>query len=113
MSKIEKRVHIDGRLERLFAYVPELSHSPEIWPGLLEVGEVEYLPLGGAIARWLYKTGGVIVDDPQDHIEPLCCGDGSLTILGNIACEMKWHHHLNTAALCVILNGDHTLWSQN
>ncbi len=113
MSKIEKRVQVDRTIERLFAYVPEACHSPEIWPGLLEVGEVEHLPLGGAIARWLYKMAGAIALDLQDRLEPLCQRDSSLTILGNIACEMKWSYHLHTDTPYLVLDGDHTLWSQN
>ncbi len=116
MSKIEKRVHVDGvdgTIERLFAYVPEIHDSPEIWPGLLEVGEVEYLPLGGVIARWVYKMGGAIVVDRQTRNEPLCRCDGPLTVLGNIACGMKWSFYTNTSRPSVTLDGDHTFWSQN
>ncbi len=113
MSKIEKRVVVKNSLERVFCYVPETASLPEIWPGLLEVGEVEHLPLGGAIARWLYKMPGAIALDLRDRIEPLCQRDSSLTMLGNMACEMKWSYYLHTDTPYLVLDGDHTLWSQN
>ncbi len=50
MSKIEKRVVVNCSLERLFTYVPEVEPLPELWPGLLEVGEVQRLPRGGVTA---------------------------------------------------------------
>ena len=53
MSKIEKRVLVNCSLERLFTYVPAIDGAPELWPGLLEVGEVQRLPQGGVLARLL------------------------------------------------------------
>ena len=69
MSKIEKRVAVNGSLERLFTYVPEVERSPEIWPGLLEAGEVQRLPLGGVIARWIYKTTGLLFEELDERVE--------------------------------------------
>ena len=71
MSKIEKRVIINGSLERLFTYVPEIEQSSEIWPGLLEVGEVQRLPHGGIMARWIYKMAGVLFEELGERSEPL------------------------------------------
>ena len=73
MSRIEKRVVVNGSLERLFTYVPEVERSPEIWPGLLEVGEVQRLPLGGVMARWIYKMTGLLFEELDERVEPLAC----------------------------------------
>lgn len=111
MSKIEKRVVINCSLERLFTYVPEIDHLPELWPGLLEVGEVQRLPLGGAMARWLYKTTGVLFMQLDERCEPLVDRDGSLTTLGNIDCAMRWHFQADTHPPGITLSGDYTYWS--
>ena len=113
MSKIEKRTVVNDSIERLFAYVPEVERCGELWPGLLEVGEIQYLPLGGAIARWIYRLTGIVVEDIAHPAEPLIDRERALTCLGNIACEMKWHFHLHTSIPHITLDGDYTYWSQN
>jgi hypothetical protein len=111
MSKIEKRVLVNYSIERLFTYVPEADQSPEIWPGLLEVGEVQHLPLGGVLARWLYKMTGVRFEDLDERCEPLVDRDGTLTTLGNIECAMKWNFQANTHTPALMLDADYTHWS--
>ncbi len=111
MSKIEKRVVVNGSVERLFTYVPEVDRSLNIWPGLLEVGEVQRLPLGGVMARWIFKMTGVLFEDPDGRCEPLIDRDGSLTMLGNVECRMKWNFQSNTYTSSLVLDGDHTYWS--
>ena len=111
MSKIEKRVAVNGSLERLFTYVPEVERSPEIWPGLLEVGEVQRLPLGGVVARWIYKMSGLLFEEWEGRVEPLVDRDGSLTRLGNVECAMKWNFQMNTRTPALNLDGDYTCWS--
>ena len=111
MSKIEKRVVVHCSLERLFTYVPEADRSPEIWPGLLEAGEVQRLPRGGVMARWLYKMSGVLFEELDERVEPLVDRDGSLTVLGNVECAMKWNFQSNTHTPALTLGGDYTCWS--
>jgi hypothetical protein len=111
MSKIEKRVLVSCSLERLFIYVPESDQLPELWPGLLEVGEVQRLPLGGVMARWLYKMTGALFDDLDQRREPLIDRTAALTLLGNISCAMRWNFQTNTHAPGLTLSGDYTCWS--
>ncbi len=111
MSKIEKRVVINCSLERLFTYVPEIQRLPEIWPGLLEVGEVQRLPLGGVMARWIYKMTGVLFEDLDERCEPLIDRTGSLATLGDVECAMKWTFQTNTSTPTLILGADYTYWS--
>ena len=111
MSRIEKRVVVTGSIERLFTYVPEAAPALEIWPGLLEVGEVQRLPLGGVMARWIYKMTGTLFEDLDERCEPLIDRDGSLTRLGNVDCAMKWNFQSNTKAPSLTLGGDYTHWS--
>ncbi len=70
MSKIEKRVVVTCSLERLFTHVPEVDRSLEIWPGLLEVGEVQRLPRGGVMARWIFKMTGLFFEELEERREP-------------------------------------------
>jgi hypothetical protein len=111
MSRIEKRVIVSGSIERLFTYVPEADLSSAIWPGLLEVGEVQRLPLGGVMARWIYKMTGLLFEELDERCEPLVDRDGSATTLGNIECAMKWSFQLNRRIPSLTLSGDYTYWS--
>lgn len=111
MSRIEKRVVVNGSIERLFTYVPEADRAMDIWPGLLEVGEVQRLPQGGILARWIYKMTGVLFEELDKRCEPLIDRDGSLTTLGNVECIMKWHFQSNTRTPLLALAGDYTYWS--
>ena len=111
MSKIEKRICVSPCVERLFTYVPEAAGAAQLWPGLLEVGEVERLPNGGALARWLYKMTGVIFEDWDARGEPLVSCTRSSVFLGDTLCTIKWNFHTNTHTPHLILDGDHTYWS--
>jgi hypothetical protein len=111
MSKIEKRIVVNCSIERLFTYVPEVDRTPEIWPGLLEVGEVQRLPLGGVMARWIYKMTGLLFEELDKRCEPLVNRDGSLATLGNVECAMKWNFHANAQTATLALGGDYTYWS--
>ena len=112
MSKIEKRIVVNCSIERLFTYVPEAGPLPEIWPGLLEVGEVQRLPYGGVMARWLFKMTGLLFEDLDGRCEPLVDRDGSLTVLGDVECTLKWNFQSNARTPVLVLNGDYTYWSQ-
>ncbi len=112
MSKIEKRVVVNGSIERLFTYVPEIDRSPELWPGLLEVGEVQRLPTGGILAHWILKMTGLLFEELNGRCEPLVDRDGSLTMLGNVDCAMKWTFQANTRTPSLNLDADYTCWSQ-
>jgi hypothetical protein len=111
MSKIEKRICVSPCVERLFTYVPEAAGAAQLWPGLLEVGEVERLSNGGALARWLYKMTGVIFEDWEARTEPLVGRDHSAIMLGETRCAIKWNFRNNTPDAYLILDGDHTYWS--
>ncbi len=111
MSRVEKRVTITCSVERLFAYVPEETHLIEMWPGLLEVGEVQRLPLGGVLARWIYKMTGLIYEDLDSPCEPLVDRTRRMTPSDDITCEMIWSFHRNLRAPQFRLDGDHTYWS--
>jgi hypothetical protein len=111
MSRIEKRVCVNPCVERLFTYVPETEGVAHLWPGLLEVGEVEYLPNGGALARWLYKMTGMIFEDWDARTEPLVDRARSAVVLGDTPCAIKWSFYTNMRSPQLILDGDHTYWS--
>lgn len=58
-AKIEKSIFINAPLEKVFNFMAEPSNVLEIWPGLLEINNVQPLPNGGTCYDWAYKMAGV------------------------------------------------------
>ncbi len=111
MSKIEKRISVNPYVERLFTYMPENYDIVQLWPGLLEVGEVEHLSNGGALAHWLYKMTGATFEELDARSEPLVDHARTSTLLGDMPCTIKWNFHANVHSSQFFLDGDHTYWS--
>lgn len=59
MPKMEKSIHINAPLERVFAFMAEPHNLLEIWPSLVEIKNVEPLPNGGFTYSWTYKMAGL------------------------------------------------------
>ena len=65
MTKIEKRIVIEKSSERIFTYVAEPNASPQVWPGLLEVREVQRARWPGVRALAIQADGAA--DRGMDH----------------------------------------------
>jgi uncharacterized protein YndB with AHSA1/START domain len=59
MTTIEKSIHIDVPPEKVFSYIDDPLHLPEIWPSMMEVEDIERLPNGGRRYEWEYKMAGM------------------------------------------------------
>jgi uncharacterized protein YndB with AHSA1/START domain len=66
---IEKTVTIDAPLEKIFDYLEEPSHLPEIWPSLYEVKDVKTLPSGGHAFKWFYNFAGFKAEGTTETFE--------------------------------------------
>jgi hypothetical protein len=42
-------------VNKIFTFMAEPNNLPEIWPSLLEVKDVEFLPNGGSSYNWGYQ----------------------------------------------------------
>jgi len=111
MSRIEKRVVVNYRLERLFVYHSETDQSQKLWSGLLELGEVQRLPWGGVVTRWIYQKAGLSCEGQMAGYESQADRDSSLAVLGNVECVLKWTFYPNIRASSLTLSGDYIYWS--
>ncbi len=59
MAKVKKTITIKAPAEKVFGFISEPTHLPEIWPSLVEVKDVKRLPNGGTSNRWIYKMAGI------------------------------------------------------
>ena len=58
MPTLQKTITVKAPVEKVFKYIDEPTHLPEIWPSLFEVKDVESLPNGGHSFAWFYNMAG-------------------------------------------------------
>lgn len=59
MLRVNRKITIDAPVEKVFAFLEDKSHLPEIWPSMIEVSDEQALPNGGKSYHWLYKMAGI------------------------------------------------------
>lgn len=59
MFKVEKRVTVNAPVEKVFGFLEDKAHLPEIWPSMIEVSDEQLLPNGGKRFHWAYKMAGI------------------------------------------------------
>jgi uncharacterized protein YndB with AHSA1/START domain len=69
MSKLERSITINAPVEKVFDYINNQTHLPEIWPSLIEVTDMKPLPNGGWSNRWKYKMAGIHLSGTSEDIE--------------------------------------------
>ena len=58
MPTLQKTITVQAPVDKVFKYIAEPMHLPEIWPSLFEVKDVETLPTGGHSFTWFYNMAG-------------------------------------------------------
>jgi len=66
---IDKDVTIRVPPEKVFGFLEDPKHFPEIMPSLIDVTNVERLPEGGYRYHWLYKLAGVKFEGETETTE--------------------------------------------
>ena len=69
MPTIHKTIAIAAPVERVFDYVADPRHLPEIWPNLAEVSNVTPHADGGSGFDWVYRMAGVKIRGHSEDIE--------------------------------------------
>jgi uncharacterized protein YndB with AHSA1/START domain len=69
MAKVKKTITIKAPAEKVFGFVSEPTHLPEVWPSLVEVRDVKRLPNGGTSNRWVYKMAGIRLEGTSQDAE--------------------------------------------
>jgi uncharacterized membrane protein len=69
MPTIRKTIDIAAPVDRVFAFVADPRHLPEIWPSLVEVSNVTPHAGGGNGFDWVYKMIGVKVRGHSEDVE--------------------------------------------
>jgi len=69
VAKVDKEVEVNAPIGKVFSYVSKPSNLPEIWPGLVEIKDVESLPNGGYRFQWVYKMVGRLLKGTGEYAE--------------------------------------------
>jgi uncharacterized membrane protein len=69
MFKVSRNIHIEAPVEKVFAFLEDKTHLPEIWPSMIEVGDEETLESGGKRFHWVYKMAGMKFEGTTEETE--------------------------------------------
>lgn len=69
MASITKSVVVHAPVDKVYGYLNDPKHLPEIWPSLVEVSDVHTLPNGGHTNHWTYKMAGIRLEGTSEDIE--------------------------------------------
>jgi carbon monoxide dehydrogenase subunit G len=69
MMTFERSITIDQPLETVFDYVADPLHFVPIWPGLVEVKQVQPLPTGGYRFDYVYYLAGMRFEGIGEFVE--------------------------------------------
>lgn len=90
MVTIDKDITIKAPPEKVFDYLVEPKHFPEIFPSLIDVTNVEKLPAGGYRYHWVYKLAGIKFEgstETTDFVPPKTIVDRTM---GEIESTFEW-----------------------
>jgi uncharacterized membrane protein len=71
MAKLQKSIVIKAPVEKVFSYMSDPTHLPDIWPSMVEVKDVKPSPTGGSNFGWVYKMAGMRIDGASETTEYL------------------------------------------
>jgi uncharacterized membrane protein len=56
---VERSLHINAPLKRVFDYIADAANLPKVWAGMLEIQDIYKQPSGGRRFNWACRMQGV------------------------------------------------------
>lgn len=69
MEKLRKYIFIEASPTKIFNYLTDAQHLPEIWPSMVEVSNLQTRPDGAHSFDWTYKMAGMKFHGHADTVE--------------------------------------------
>ncbi len=69
MNKVSKTVSINAPVEKVFAYMEDPAHLPDIWPSILEISNIKEEADSKKTYDWVYKMGGMKFNGKSETVE--------------------------------------------
>lgn len=83
MVKFEKSILVGAPVERVWEYLADHTHLPEIWPSLWEIKDLKKLPTGYTF-KYAYKMAGMRFEGTCEDVEFLTKDRIVTKIMGGI-----------------------------
>lgn len=69
MASIKKSILVQAPVEKLYDYLNDPAKLIEYWPGMLEVNDIQPLPNGGSIFKYVARMVGVRLEGTSEDTE--------------------------------------------
>lgn len=110
MERIEKSIVINAPVEKVFTFMAEPSHLPEIWPSMVEVKDIKQTEAHvGTSYRWMYKMAGMRFEGTSETTE---YRENQRVIVENksgIPSKFTWTYEPQGAGTKLTVNAEYTI----
>jgi uncharacterized protein YndB with AHSA1/START domain len=69
MEKVKRSIFINAPPAKVFGYLSDPAHLPEVWPSMIEVSNVQAKPDGANSWDWVYKMAGMKFQGRAETVE--------------------------------------------
>jgi uncharacterized membrane protein len=109
MTKIEKSININAPVEKVFSYMAEPTHLPEIWPNLKNVKDVILAEGRVSSYHWTYRMAGISFEGEAKIIESV---PNQLVVVqnsGGIPSTFVWNYQSEDGGTQVTVEVEYTV----
>lgn len=65
---VERSLHINAPLKRVFDYIADATNLPKVWAGMLEIRDINKQPSGGRRFNWACRMQGVRFEGEAESV---------------------------------------------
>lgn len=112
MAKIHKSISIKAPVDKVFEFMADPEHLPEIWPSMLEVKNIKRASDGGHSFDWTYKMAGLRFHGHTDTVEAVKNDHIVERNEKGIASTFRWQYAKKNGGTEVSVDVDYTLPGQ-
>lgn len=109
MAKIHKSITIKAPVEKVFEFMTDPEHLPEIWPSMMEVKNATHTPDGKQSFDWTYKMAGLRFHGHSDTVEAVPNNHVVLKNEKGIPSTFDWHYAKKDGGTEISVDIDYTL----
>jgi ligand-binding SRPBCC domain-containing protein len=109
MAKLERSITINAPVEKVFNYVRDPNNQQEIWPSVVEVEDVKWLPNGGYSHRFVYKMAGVRFEGTGEQIEYIPNQRFVVKVAGGPEATLDWRFQPEDGGTKLTVEAEYTV----
>jgi carbon monoxide dehydrogenase subunit G len=93
VERIKKHIDIKAPVDKVYNFMHDPTHLPDIWPSMIDVANVEEKPDGRLTYDWTYKMAGLRFKGTSKTLEAV---ENERTVVVNekgIPSKFIWEYH--------------------